>query len=56
MNDESDEECWDQLTALGVSVQNGLEGNLRRLDQSGLTDDEYDEMNLMKKMGLYHIA
>ena len=41
-------------SALHVGSKMALRCRLGRLDQSGGTDDKYDEMNLMKNMGLDH--
>ena len=41
-------------SALHFGTKITLRGRLGRLDWSGGTDDKYDEMNLMKNMGLDH--
>ena len=39
---------------LRVGTKMAWRGRLGRLDWSGGTNDKYDEMNLMKNMGLDH--
>ena len=39
---------------LRVGAKMAWRGRLGRLDWSGGTDDKYDEMNLMKNVGLDH--
>ena len=41
-------------SALRVGSKMAWRGRLGRLDGSGGTNDKYDEMNLMKNMGLDH--